>query len=165
MAAHPQAKRIEEVLRSFPLAVSVVTVGRGGAENALTVSWATPVAFDPPHVLISVDKLHHSISFLRSTRNFALNLLRAEDRKLAGHFARQAFTGEDKLAAIPTHEAVTGAAVFDDARAWFDCETVDTRDVGDHVLVLGRVVDADVGRAGAPLLTTDSGVAYQKSRP
>jgi flavin reductase (DIM6/NTAB) family NADH-FMN oxidoreductase RutF len=31
-----------QVLQRFPLPVTVVTVGRGGAENALTVSWVTP---------------------------------------------------------------------------------------------------------------------------
>ena len=164
MAAQPQPKRIEEILRQYPLAVSVVTVGRGGAENALTVSWASPVSFDPPHLMIAVDRLHHSVSFLRSTRNFALNLLRAEDRRLAGHFARQSMLGEDKLEGLRTREATTGAAVFDDALAWFDCEMVDALEVGDHVVFIGRVVDADVGRDGAPLLTTDAGVAYGKSR-
>lgn len=165
MSAQPQPKRIQEVLRRFPLAVSVVTVGRGGAENALTVSWASPVSFDPPHLMIAVDRLHHSISFLRSTKNFALNLLRAEDRRLAGQLARQSMLGEDKLEGLRTHEATTGAAIFESALAWFDCELVNTLEIGDHIAFVGRVVDAGVGADGPPLLTTDAGIAYLKSRP
>ncbi len=79
MEAREGTAAFEEVLKHFPLPVTVVTVGRGGAENALTVSWACPVSFDPPHILIAVDRLHY-LDFLRSTKNFALNLLRADQR-------------------------------------------------------------------------------------
>ena len=55
-----------DVLRKFPMPVTVVTVGRGGADNALTVSWAAPVSFDPPQMMVALDKLHYSVDFLRS---------------------------------------------------------------------------------------------------
>ncbi|WP_242360305.1 MULTISPECIES: flavin reductase family protein [Anaeromyxobacter] len=164
MPTRAEKMPFEEVLKRFPLPVSVVTVGRGGAENALSVSWACPVSFDPPHVLIAVDRQHYSIDFLVSTKNFAVNILKADQRRMAGHFARQSFTGEDKLDAVRTHEGVTGAALFDDALAWLDCELVRTLEVGDHLLCIGRVVDARVLAEGPALLTTD-GVQYGKARP
>ena len=114
--------------------------------------------------LIAVDRLHYSVDFLRSTKNFALNLLRADQRKVAGHFARQSFVGEDKLDAASTHEDATGAALFDDALAWLDCEIVQTLEIGDHLLCIGRVVEARVLAEGPALLTT-GGVQYGKSRP
>ena len=163
MATRAETMAFEEVLKRFPLPVSVVTVGRGGAENALTVSWACPVSFDPPHILIAVDRLHYSVDFLESTKNFALNLLKADQRKMAGRFARQSFTGEDKFEAASTHAGATGAALFDDALAWLDCEIVRTLEVGDHLLCIGRVVEARVLAEGPALLTTD-GVQYGKSR-
>ncbi len=76
-----------EVLRRYPLAVSIVTVGRGGAENALTVSWATPCSFDPPMFLVAVDRLHYSVDFVKSTRNFAVNVLGEGQERLAGQDA------------------------------------------------------------------------------
>jgi flavin reductase (DIM6/NTAB) family NADH-FMN oxidoreductase RutF len=164
MATRAETVAFEDVLKRFPLPVSVVTVGRGGAENGLTVSWACPVSFDPPHVLIAVDRQHFSIDFLKSTKNFALNLLKTDQRKMAGHFARQSFLGEEKLDAVRTHEGDTGAALFDDALAWLDCEVVRTLEVGDHLLCIGRVVDARVLAEGPALLTTD-GVQYWKARP
>ena len=155
--------RFADVLRKFPLGVSVMTVGRGGADNALTVSWATPASFDPPRFLVALDRLHYSLDFLRSTRNFALNVLREGQEKLAGQFARQAMSDEQKLAAVATREGTTGAAILADAVAWFDCEVVSLLECGDHVLVIGDVIDAGVQGEQAPLVTTETGLRYLKS--
>jgi flavin reductase (DIM6/NTAB) family NADH-FMN oxidoreductase RutF len=157
------SERFAEVLRKFPLGVSVMTVGRGGAENALTVSWATPASFEPPRFLVVLDRLHYSMEFLRSTRNFTLNVLGAGQEKLAGQFARQSMSHEDKLAAVSTREASTGGAILNDALAWFDCEVVSLLECGDHVLVIGDVVDAGVQGEGEPLVTTSTGLRYLKS--
>jgi flavin reductase (DIM6/NTAB) family NADH-FMN oxidoreductase RutF len=152
-----------DVLRRFPLGVSVMTVGRGGADNALTVSWATPASFEPPRFLVALDRLHYSLEFLRSTRNFALNVLREGQEKLAGHFARQAMSDEEKLSGVATREGSTGAAILEEAVAWFDCEVVSLLECGDHVLVIGEVVDAGVQGEGTPLVTTATGLRYLKS--
>lgn len=151
-----------EVLRKFPLAVSVVTVGRGGAENALTVSWATPVSFEPPMFLVAVDRLHYSVDFVKSTRNFAVNVLSEGQEKLAGHFARQSMQGEDKLADVPHREGQTGAPVLTEAVAYFDCELAFHVEAGDHYLLVGRVVDAGALRDGKALLG-GSALRYQKA--
>jgi flavin reductase (DIM6/NTAB) family NADH-FMN oxidoreductase RutF len=151
-----------EVLRKLPLAVSVVTVGRGGAENALTVSWATPASFDPPMFLVALDRLHYSVDFVKSTRNFAVNVLGEGQEKLAGQFARQAMQGEDKLAGVARREGLTGAPILTDAIAYFDCELAFFVEAGDHFLVVGRVVDAGALRA-APALLGGAALRYQKS--
>ncbi len=154
-----------DVLKRFPLGVSVMTVGRGGADNALTVSWVTPCSFEPPRLLVALDRLHYSLDFLRSTRNFAVNVLREGQERIAGQFARQAMSDEEKLAAVRTREAPTGAAILEDAIAWFDCEVVSLLECGDHVLVIGEVVDAGTQGEGNPLVTTaGAGLRYLKAR-
>lgn len=158
------SSRFAEALRKFPVSVSVVTVGRGGADNALTVSWATPASFDPPMFLIALDRLHYSIDFVKSTRNFAVNVLAEGQERIAGQLARQAMTGEDKLAGLATREATTGAPILADAVAWFDCELDRIVECGDHYLLIGKVVDAAVQRDAAPLVG-GSGMRYQKSKP
>ena len=156
--------RFAEVLRRFPLAVSVVTVGRGGSENALTVSWATPASFDPPMFLVALDRLHYSIDFAKSTKNFAVNLLAEGQERLAGQFARQAMQGEDKLKGVARREGETGAPILTDAVAYFDCELTNVVEAGDHYLLLGRVVDAGLLRDAQPLVSGAS-LRYQKSNP
>lgn len=154
-----------DVLRKVPLVVSVVTVGRGGVENGLTVSWASPVSFDPPQFMIAVDQHHYSVDFLKSTKNFAINVLGSDQARVAGHFARQSMADEDKLDAINTREGETGAAILSDAIAYFDCELSAIHETGDHLLIIGTVVDARLLREGDALITTQSGLRYLKAAP
>ena len=97
-----------QALQKLTLPVTVVTVGRGGAENALTVSWVCPASFDPPRILFAADSHHYSVDFLKSTKNFAVNILREGQQRFAGHFARQSMMHEDKLQAMQHREATTG---------------------------------------------------------
>ena len=151
-----------QVLQKFPLPVTVVTVGRGGAENALTVSWVAPASFDPPQVVFAADRHHYSVDFLRSTKNFAVNVLREGQQRLAAHFSRQAMAEEDKLDAVATREGDSGAAILTDALSYLDCEVAAIYESGDHVLVVGNVVDAGILRDGQPL-TTAAGLRYVKA--
>ena len=152
-----------DVLAKIPYGVSVVTLGRGGVqvENGLTISWLSQVSFEPPLLLVAVDKLHYSVDLLRSTKNFCVNLLGDDQAALAGRFARQATTGDDKLADVAQRPADSGAAILTDAIAYFDCEVTSMMEAGDHMLVVGRIEDAAVLRERAPL-TSASGLRYRK---
>src|SRR5512147_2730583 len=101
-----------DVLAKIPYGVSVVTMGRGGAkvENGLTISWMSQVSFKPVLIMVAVDKLHYSVDLLRSTKNFCVNLLGQDQAALAGRFAKQATTGDDKLAEVAQRPADSGAA-------------------------------------------------------
>lgn len=155
-------RKLEKALMKFPLVVSVVTVGRGAVENGLTISWASPVSFDPLEIMIAVDRRHYSVDFLKSTKNFVINVLGEGQQKLAAHFATETLVGDDKLAGLEVEEAPTGAAILAEALAWFDCEVVNTFETGDHLLFVGRVVDAGSKEEGKPL-TTLAGMRYTKS--
>jgi flavin reductase (DIM6/NTAB) family NADH-FMN oxidoreductase RutF len=152
-----------DVLAKIPYGVSVVTMGRGGAkvENGLTVSWMSQVSFDPPMLMVAVDKLHYSLDLLRSTKNFCVNLLGEDQAALAGRFARQATSGEDKLADVAQRPSDSGAAILTDAVAYFDCEVASMVEAGDHMLVIGRVEEAALLKDRAAM-TSASGLRYRK---
>jgi flavin reductase (DIM6/NTAB) family NADH-FMN oxidoreductase RutF len=155
---------VAAALEKLQYTVGVLCVGRGGVENALTVGWMSQVSFDPPMVMVALDRVHYSEEFIRSTKNFVLNILPETDKQLAGHFARESFAGQDKLKSIPTRPADSGAAILEDALAYLDCEVVATHPAGDHLLVIGKVEAAGVLREGGAL-TTAAGLRYQKSKP
>jgi flavin reductase (DIM6/NTAB) family NADH-FMN oxidoreductase RutF len=150
-----------DVLAKIPYGVSVVTLGRGGVENGLTIAWLSQVSFNPPMLMVAVDRLHYSIDLLRSTKNFCVNLLGEDQAALAGRFARQATTAEDKLADVAQRPADSGAAILTDAVAYFDCEVTSMVETGDHVMVIGKIEDAAVLGERAPL-TSASGLHYRK---
>ncbi len=157
-------ERIKQALEKIPYGVAVVTVGRGGAENGLAVSWMSQVSFDPPLVMVAVAKLHYSEEFLRSTKTFVINLLGADQQKLAAHFARESVSGEDKLGQVAARPSAGGAAILEEARAWLGCEVVQIHSAGDHLLVIGRVEEGEVVNQSRAL-TSESGLRYRQSKP
>jgi len=46
----------------------------------------------------------------------------------------------------------TGAPILDDALAFVDCETIDEHYAGDHIIVVGRVIELGYASEGRPLL-------------
>ena len=152
--------KLKEALEHIPYGVSVVTVGRGGAENALTISWLTQVSFDPAHLVIAVRKTHFSSDFLQSTKSFVVNLLSEDQAAVAGHFAKGSMTGEQKLEGYDTRAAPSGAPILEKALAYFDCEVVESHDIGDHTMFIGRIEEGGMLNPGK-VLTSASGLRYR----
>jgi flavin reductase (DIM6/NTAB) family NADH-FMN oxidoreductase RutF len=159
-----ESKKISEVLDKIPSIISVVTVGRGGVESGLTVSWLSQVSFEPPQIIIAVDRLHYSVDLLKSTKNFVVNLLKRDQRALAALFARPTYSDESKLERIEYEESSTGASYLTACLGYLDCEVVSWHEAGDHLLFMGKVVDGRLLHKGESMTTADW-VRYRKSRP
>ena len=153
--------KIKQALESIPYGVSVVTVGQGGVENGLTVSWFSQVSFHPPMIMIAVDSKHYSVEFLHSTKNFTLNLLGQDQKSMAAHFAKASDTQSGKLDGHSTREAESGGTILTEALAYIDCELHSSHQVGSHTMFVGKVVAAERLNDGLPL-TTASGLRYRK---
>jgi len=153
-------REINDVLSKIQCTIGVVTLGQGGVENGLTVSWVSQVSFEPPQIAFAIARKHYSADLLRDSPGFVLNLLGEEQAEVAAHFAEESMIGEDKLEGLLTWEAGSGAPGLQDALAYFDCEVVAIHDAGDHLLVVGEVKDAGVMRDGVSL-RSGSGQSYR----
>jgi flavin reductase (DIM6/NTAB) family NADH-FMN oxidoreductase RutF len=109
---------------------------------------------------VSVERDAHSLGVIRSSKVFAVNVLEAGQRDLAGQFARAHLQVGDKLAGHNLGTGSTGAALLDDALASVECRVVSETPAGDHVLIVGEVVDAHVNREGAALTMKEAGFRY-----
>lgn len=153
-------KKFSDVLAKIPYSVSVVTVGVGGVENGLAVSWFSQVSFEPAQLAFSIAKTHYSTDLLKDHSAFVLNLLNEQQAPVAAHFAKQSVLGEDKIDKFPTKPAKSDVPILSEALAYFDCEVVATHEVGDHLLVVGEIKDAGVLSDGKTL-TSESGMRYR----
>jgi len=150
-------------LARIPYGVSVVTVGIGGAENGLTISWLSQVSFDPPMLMFAIDKKHYSTELVEDIPAFVVNLLAAGQAELAGHFAKQSMTQEKKLDSYETKTLDSGLTVLTDALACYECDVVAKHEAGDHWIIVGKVIAAEDLNEGEPL-TSAHGPRYRKSK-
>ena len=68
--------------------------------------------------------------------------------------------GADRFARIAYTVGRTGSPVVDAALAFVDCETVAEHDAGDHVIVVGQVVELGYAPEGKPLLFYRGGYGH-----
>ncbi len=135
---------IEALFKTISCGVYVVGVAHGTRHNAFTAAWVTQVSYRPLLLGMSVNPHNWSYGLIKAARTFAVSVLTREQGDLARRFGSQSGRTRDKLAAARWFTAKTGAPVLSDALAYFDCKVQIMRRAGDHVLVIGRVVDGAV---------------------
>jgi flavin reductase (DIM6/NTAB) family NADH-FMN oxidoreductase RutF len=131
--------------------VYVVGVAHGEARNAFTAAWVMQVSFDPLLLALSINPRHSSYALLKEGRAFSVNVLKKGQLELAAHYGRPA--GPDKLALMEWTTGRIGVPLLLESLAWFECQVVGELPAGDHVLVLGKVIDGKLLESKAEPMT------------
>ncbi|WP_406689962.1 flavin reductase family protein [Saccharopolyspora sp. ID03-671] len=139
-AASAETQDLRGCLGRFATGVAVVTFdGFAGGEvkrHGLTINSFTSVSLDPPLVLIAVQRTVRAHALLAG-RPFAVNVLAAEQRDLAMHFAGRPNTE-------PTWIEGRHAPRLAETASWFECTPWTEHDGGDHTLFLGKIERFDL---------------------
>ncbi|OYD64924.1 UNVERIFIED_ORG: flavin reductase (DIM6/NTAB) family NADH-FMN oxidoreductase RutF [Burkholderia sp. CF145] len=126
-------------LGAFVTGVTVVTtIQPDGSPRGFTANSFTSVSLDPPLILVCIAKTASSYQVFSQAPQFAVSVLAEDQKAVSGVFASKA---ADKFAQVAWSARATGAPVVDNAAACFDCTTHDVVDAGDHIILIGRVVD------------------------
>jgi flavin reductase (DIM6/NTAB) family NADH-FMN oxidoreductase RutF len=148
MNAQPRSFR--DALGQFPTGVALVTAGIPGEQPlGMTVSSFNSVSLDPPLVLFSVGRNALSLKRLLDTRCFVVNILAREHQHISSTFARPL---EKDWSGIDHRMNDFTAPLINDALAHFECEHYAQHDGGDHVIVVGRVINFEHRPSGLPLV-------------
>jgi crotonobetainyl-CoA:carnitine CoA-transferase CaiB-like acyl-CoA transferase/flavin reductase (DIM6/NTAB) family NADH-FMN oxidoreductase RutF len=145
-ALDPRALR--NAFGAFATGVAVVTTRQSdGVPRGFTVNSFTSVSLDPPLVLVCIAKSAASRDLFASGEHFAVNLLGEEQKTISGLFATQR---PDKFDLTGWRPGAKDVPLIDEALASFACSREKLVNAGDHVILVGRVIDYAV-REGKPL--------------
>ncbi|MEX2549766.1 MAG: flavin reductase family protein [Nitriliruptoraceae bacterium] len=152
------------VMGSFLTGVSVMTTHVEGVPHGMTASAIASVSLEPPLVLVCVERTTLMADRVQEAGVFALSFLAEDQAELSNRFAvGDREEGESEFAGLTTHTAVTGARLLEGATGTLDCRVYSITDGGDHLVVIGEVVAAEVGR-DAPLAYYRGGYGVFRSR-
>ena len=97
---------------------------------------------------------------IQSDGVFVANALGQDQKTLAQTFFKAPVAEGNQLGGFEFRLGVTGAPILKDAIAFLECRVVETLEPGDHLVVIGEVVEAGV-RSEKPALTlADTGWNY-----
>jgi flavin reductase len=134
--------RFRTVLGRFVTGVTIMTTVADGVPHAMTASSVASVSLEPPLVLVCVDREAVMADHVRAGEVFALSMLADDQAGLSVTFADPSRpSGAAQFEGVATRTAVTGAPLIVGAVGWVDTRVWRIYDGGDHLIVLGEVVD------------------------
>ena len=129
--------------------------GARGEDVGMTATAFLSVSLEPPLVMVSVREDSRMEDVLSRVDHWAVSVLDTGRRTTAARFAMKGRVSDRLLFAdLPHHRGEASAApLVDGALATVECRTEQRISAGDHVLLIGRVLSAEVAAAeGSPLL-------------
>ena len=151
----PAPGDLADALRAVAAAVALVTVADGRDDVGVTVSTLCPVSADPPLVSVALLGGTYPAELLRRVDGFAVTVLAAGQRAVAGRFSAAGRPGARRLleGESPERGPRSGALIAAGGLAGLDCVIWKRVEAGDHLLVVAEVAGvAYVAEAGQPLV-------------
>ncbi len=136
-AADP--KDLRRAFATFATGVTVVTTrDAAGSPIGFTANSFSSVSLEPALVSVCAGTHMRSFAAFSAADTFAINILAEDQQELASTFASR---GVDKFAKSRWSSGTTGSPLLEGVVAWFDCRVHELVSAGDHVILIGRVVN------------------------
>ena len=132
------ARLFRDTLGHYASGITIVS-GLGGDEPiGFTCQSFYSVSIDPPLVSFSVMKTSTTYPHIAADGKFAVNVLAHDQDAISNQFARK---GTDKWSGIDWQPAASGNPIINNTLMWIDCELWAEHEAGDHLIVIGKVVE------------------------
>lgn len=153
----PDSASFRTVLGHYATGIAIVTGLDGDEPVGIACNSFTSVSLDPPLVLFCAAESSSTWPRLQRAGRWAANFLGDDGEAVSRLFAQP---GADRFGSIEWSRGRTGSPILRDALAYVDCETVAEHEAGDHVIVVGRVVELGYRTEGKPLLFYRGGYGH-----
>jgi flavin reductase (DIM6/NTAB) family NADH-FMN oxidoreductase RutF len=147
--------RVRDALARCGSGVTVVMAGGSDALFGLTATALATVSLAPPLVAVCIARTASAFDEIVSSRLFGVSILESQQGWIADRFARKDL---DRFVGVRWSAGRTsGAPLIDDAIVVLECSRYARHDAGDHVVLLGLVLQIAL-LPGAPLLQDARGL-------
>jgi flavin reductase (DIM6/NTAB) family NADH-FMN oxidoreductase RutF len=133
-------------MSAFPTGVALIAAARpDGQAAAITVNSLASVSLEPPLLLWCLGASSARYETFADAELWSVTILGADDEAMAARFARseaQVYAAADLL-------SIAGAPAPKFGLAHFACRTQDRHLAGDHLIIVGEVIDFRLARGDA----------------
>jgi flavin reductase (DIM6/NTAB) family NADH-FMN oxidoreductase RutF len=144
------SRAFRDALGNFPTGVCVVTtIDREHGAIGMTVNSFSALSLDPPLVLWCIQKDSDRFDAFNQTAGFGVSILGEEQQDLSNRYA-----GKCNYDLRPNSYRIgrSGQAVLNRCLGSFECSLRQRIDGGDHVILIGEVIEMENQGSGRPLL-------------
>ena len=135
------SRNLRQALGSFPTGVTVVAcLDSNKKPLGFTANSFTSVSLDPQLISICIDKKSFNIDLFSVTKHFAVSVLSEDQQFISTTFASPS---EDRFKEIRWESKKTKSPIISNSVGWFDCNTNQIINAGDHLILVGKVIAFD----------------------
>ena len=146
----------KKILRQIPYGLYVIGLKDGDSHHAFTGSWLSQCSMKPPRIMLGVRSGTHSLELIKKGKFFSINFLPKSEKKILEQFFKPTPADGNRFGEVTYSLKKTGTPVLDKAVCYLECEVKDAHDVGDHSIVIGEVVEAEILQNDPPLVMGDT---------
>ena len=134
-------RELRDAFGCLPTGVSVVSLfDEAGKATGVTVGSFSSLSLSPALCLFSLGKDQASARLFKEGVPFVVNVLSHEHADVAWQFAKPL---DDKCEGVALSETLVAAPRLHNCIAHFACHTHAIHDGGDHIIVVGEIMDFD----------------------
>lgn len=136
-----ERRRFRQALGRFATGVTIITtVTPDGKYIGMTANSFNSVSLDPPMVLWSIARNASNYSHFSKCQYFAVHILSGEQKNLSEQFSQKV---EDRFSGVDINVGQGGLPLIKDVSAIFQCKMSYQYEGGDHVILVGEVLEFD----------------------
>ena len=130
---------IRQAFGCYPTGVAVVTtVTPDGSRVGMTISSFNAVSLDPPLVLWNLANESCNYAAFSGAEHFAVHVLADHQGDLSARFATRS---GDRFVGLECARGLSGDPILPEFAACFQCTTEHRYAGGDHMIIVGRILD------------------------
>jgi flavin reductase (DIM6/NTAB) family NADH-FMN oxidoreductase RutF len=131
-------------LGRVPSGLFILTVRQGGHATGMLASWVQQAGFAPPMVTVAFHRDRYAAAWARGSGRFVLNQVSAENKTLMRHFGKGFAPDEPAFEGVKIADDHAAGPILAEALAYLVVEPAGELAGGDHVVMLGRIVEGGV---------------------
>ena len=146
-----EERDVFEALELVPHPLTIVCSGdvESGRINGMTAAWVSRVSWDPPMLAVAIAPERYTLELIKEFREFTVNvvspsLVRAA-MEVFGMLSGRSVNKFERAGVRYRRGRRVRAPILEEAHAAFECVLEAMYGAGDHVIVVGRVVNAWIG--------------------
>lgn len=138
-------QKFRDAMSTFASGVTIIGFrDLEGRFRGITVSAFSSVSMTPPIVLVCIARSSACNAELGTGVYFGVSILSEDQENLARHFAK---SSGSKFGDVPFRFGRTSVPLIDDACTQLECVVRQRVEAGDHIIILGEVIAAEVTNA------------------
>jgi len=136
------SKTKKKVLRKITYGIYVLAVEDSDIYSAATITWLSQASFEPPLLMIGLKNTSNTYKAVVKSKKFSINFLNESQKTMASVFFKDIKYENGKLNGYGIETGKTGAPVFKNINAYFECEVQKIIKGGDHNIILAEIKNA-----------------------